>query len=192
LVTAFMHELPVLIKPAIAKSLRERGDVAADLKVKMVRLDREIAKLSDSRATMALIIGTRAFTKSLTAKDAEAALNKVRGELENKETERMELVAAEADVPKLHEFQETALAVGKIWDLAGNTRRVEILEVMGMEIHIKKARKYNDSLDGRVVVKTSLPLGDLNIEGPAKKKRSTAKSGPPKRPRLREKPPGGG
>ena len=76
--------------------------------------------------------------------------------------------------------------VGRLWDLADNQRRVEILEALGFEIIISPSRKRNDDLDGRVIVRTSFDLGDLGVDSKVVASTGKAKSGPPKKPRLRD------
>jgi hypothetical protein len=183
---SFMNELPIRIKPRLDAALRERNLALSESGDKRKRLDREIKKLNDQRASLALSLQTHDFEKGVTASDAQAALAMVRENLEQREAERLTIEETEEQAPQIEELRSIIVDVGRLWNLADNQRRVEILEALGFEISISPSRKRNDDLDGRVVVRTSLNLGDLDIGTPSEESGGKAKSGPPKKPRLRD------
>ena len=183
---SFMNELPIRIKPRLDAALRERNLALSESGDKRRRLDREIKKLNDQRASLALSLQTRDFEMGVTASDAQAALAMVRENLDQREAERLTIEENAEQVPQIEELRSIIVDVGRLWNLADNQRRVEILEALGFEISISPSRKRNDDLDGRVIVRTSLNLGDLEIGTPTEESGSKAKSGPPKKPRLRD------
>jgi site-specific DNA recombinase len=185
---AFMHELPIRIKPQLDAALRERNQALAESGDRRTQLDREIKKLNDQRASLALSLQTHDFEKGVTASDAEAALAMVRDDLEKREAERLTIDETATEAPQLEELRSVIMDVGRLWDLADNQRRVEILEALGFEVFISVSRKWSDDLEGRVTVRTSFNLGDLNVGSPGEETGRKAKSGPPKKPRLREGP----
>ena len=181
-----MNELPIRIKPRLDAALRERNLALAESGDKRKRLDREIKKLNDQRASLALSLQTHDFEKGVTASDAQAALAMVRENLDQREAERLTIEENAEQVPQMEELRSIIVDVGRLWNLADNQRRVEILEALGFEISISPSRKRNDDLDGRVIVRTSLNLGDLDIGTPSEESGGNEKSGPPKKPRLRD------
>ncbi len=186
LLASFMNELPIRIKPRLDAALRERNLALAESGDKRKRLDREIKKLNDQRASLALSLQTHDFEKGVTASDAQAALAMVRENLDQREAERLTIEENAEQVPQMEELRSIIVDVGRLWNLADNQRRVEILEALGFEISISPSRKRNDDLDGRVIVRTSLNLGDLDIGTPSEESGGNEKSGPPKKPRLRD------
>lgn len=182
----FMNELPIRIRPQLDAALRERNETLATRGEHRRKLDREIKKLNDQRATVALSLQTHDFEKGVTAADAQAALAMVRENLEKYEAERDAIEVSDERAPQIEELRSIIMDVGRLWDVADNQRRVEILEALGFEIYILPSRKRNDDLEGRVVVRTSFDLGDLVVGLPTEDAARNAKSGLPKKPRFRD------
>ena len=185
---SFMRDLPIRIQPRLDAALHERNLALVAAGDKRKRLDREIKKFNDQRASLALSLQTRDFETGVRASDVQAALAMVREKLEACEAERVTIDESEEQVPQIEELRSIIMDVGRLWDLADNQRRVGILEALGFEIFISPSRKRNDDLDGRVIVRTSFDLGDLGMDPSVAVSAGKAKSGPPKKPRLREKP----
>jgi len=182
-VTQFIHELPIVITPALDRALKERNRASNEIRTKKAKLDREIERYSDNRGTLALMLALDEYPNGLSQENVGAALDKVAKDLELAIKERLELEEADDAVPRMEQLQQAVIGIGKLWDLAGVAHRGQILQSLSIEIHIEPSKKYNDPLDGRVTVVTALPSGELIVQAEAKKSPKKVKSGLPKKPR---------
>lgn len=168
-ITDFIQDLPLVVAPALGKALKERNREAAEIQARAKQLDKDIAKLSDRRAAIAEMLAVGEYEHGMTTEDLSAALAKVRNDLEALTEERSEIEDTAEAVPKMEQLQQTIIGVGKLWDLAGPSHRLQILKSLSIEIRIAPSRKHADNLDGRVTVVTGLPTGDLLITPTIKK-----------------------
>jgi hypothetical protein len=186
LVTAYMHQLPITIKPAIAIATEQRRNDLAEVKARSRKIERDLARLSDQREDLALALATGELTPGLTVEDTQAALKKLRERIAKLGQAQLEIAELEVMEPRLEAVRGLVLQIGKLWELSTTTKRVEILEALGIEINISEQTERNQSLSGRVTLRTSLPLDELKAGLGDVGEPVNRKSGPPKRPRLRE------
>lgn len=183
IVTQFIHNLPIVVSPAINRALKERNRASSEIRARKTKLDREIERFADNRGRLALMLALDEYPNGLSREHVSAALEKVAKDLEVATNERMEMEGADDAVPRMEQLQQTVIGIGKLWDLAGSDHRVQILQSLSIEVHIEPSRKYNDPLDGRVTVVTALPSGELVVQAEAPKAVRKVKSGLPKKPR---------
>ena len=183
IVTQFIHNLPIVVSPAIERALKERNRASSEIRARKARLDREIERVGDNRGTLALMLALDEYPNGLSRENVAAALDKVAKDLDAATKERLELEEADDAVPRMEQLQQTVIGVGRMWDMAGIAHRVQILQSLSIEIHIEPSKKYNDPLDGRVTVVTALPSGELVVQAETNKAIRKVKSGLPKKPR---------
>ena len=188
LITAFMHQLPITVKPQMDKAAKGRHSELAASKARRAKIEQDLNRYATQRGDLALSLATGEFRAGLTVDDAQAALVRLRERIAKLEEEQLAMAHQEVMEPQFEMVRKFVLQVGKLWDLASTAKRVEILEALGIEILIAEATEYNQNLDGRVTLRTSLPLEELNaglgeVSSPEK-----AKSGLPKKSRLRTQP----
>ena len=185
MITAYMHQLPITVKPKMDKATKGRHLELAAAKARRAKIEQDLNRYATQRGDLALSLATGEFRAGLTVDDAQAALVRLRERIARLEQEQLAMADLEVMEPQFEMVRGFVLQVGKLWDLASAVKRVEILEALGIEILISEATEYNQSLEGRVTLRTSLPLEELNAGLSEVSSPEKAKSGPPKKSRLR-------
>ena len=117
IVTQFIHNLPIVVSPAIERALKERNRASNEIRARKARLDREIERVGDNRGTLALMLALDEYPNGLSRENVAAALDKVAKDLDAATKERLELEEADDAVPRMEQLQQTVIGVGRMWDM---------------------------------------------------------------------------
>lgn len=164
----FVGALPLRVIPRteelIVEAEREGKNTAKRRKVLAVELE----KLRTERVTLTRKLVSKNWEAGLTEDDISSALEAVREEMESVENQiSRQPVHPEIDTAPLRALKDNVVTLADLWPQLSFERRTEALELLGMTVFVRKSRKHQDSLDGRVYVRCSFEIGDLDAEPPS-------------------------
>jgi len=189
----FIAALPLKIIPRTDELIAGAEQDAKDAAKRRGSLTRKLDKLRSERTATTRILLSGNWPEGLTEDDVRTALETVRAEIDEIDRDLVRLPShPDVDLAPLHNLKEGVVTLADLWPKLSFERRTEALELLGMTVFIRPRRKHRDSLAGRVFIRSSFELGDLEAVEPVEalravgsKKRTVPKkqSRPPKGPR---------
>ena len=186
LVGAVVENIPLTVKAESKRLAQEKNSDLAANRAREKKLRAELAKNEARIEDLIVGIATGEGLNGLSLEETRRAFDIVKRKTQELEAELKKTDDLVVMEPQLGNIKEMLLTVGQMWKLATTSQRADILAALGIVIVIGKARKHRDELKGRVTLKTSLPL--IELQGALRLALESMNAGPQRRPRTSPSP----
>jgi len=164
-----MDSLHVVVRPRLDEALADLTQQKHEERAVHQRAQRKLTGFYAERDGLHRLFVATKKPKGMDDQSISAALAKVNQDIAIAESQ---LVETETDViasDELRQLRDSLVDVSEYWKKANNLRRGEVLEALGFEFMVSKSRTHNDSLEGRLTLRTTFDIRPFRIESAKKK-----------------------
>lgn len=170
-IDAFMESIHIVLKPNLDEALVSLNQQRAEERQTHQKAQKTLTALYEERDRLHRLFVAVKKPKGMDENSISSVLTRVNEEIATAEAQ---LVVAEPKAiasDELRRLSNSLVDVSEFWKKASHARRVEILEALGFDFMVSKARTHNDDLDGRLTLRTPYDIGPLTVERAKKKEK---------------------
>lgn len=162
-IDAFMETLNVSIKPEIDSALAELNQQRSEERQAHQRAQRLLTGLYEERDRLHRLYVAVSKPKGMDEDSISATLVRLSQEIAIAEAQVSDVEPETLASDDLRKLRNSLVDLSAFWKKANTTRRVEVLEALGFDFMVSKARVRNDNLDGRLTLRTPFDIGPLRV-----------------------------